>query len=88
MTMVEAVAKAMWNAEGVAYGWTESERRLHTWEEAVEKKLYGVGPFRIFARAAIDVICEKIADVALDRGDEELGAIIIAALNEHEGAKV
>jgi hypothetical protein len=39
---------------------------------------------RLAARAAIDVICEKIAAVALDRGDEELGEIIIAALKERD----
>lgn len=33
-----------------------------------------------FSEVAINVICEKIAAVALDRGDEELGEIIIAAL--------
>lgn len=38
--------------------------------------------WRIRARAALDVICEKIAAVALDRGDAELGEIIIAALRE------
>lgn len=55
--MIDRVAKAMWNAEDVAFGWAENERTI-PWEDAVERGLYGVGAFRIFARAAVEEMLE------------------------------
>jgi hypothetical protein len=52
--MLERVARAIWEAEGVAFGWCDADRRrAPTWDDAVARELFGVGPFRIFARAAI-----------------------------------
>lgn len=74
MTMVERVAKAICDS-------LESDDFDSLGDRSIVKHAYLQQ-----ARAAIDVICEKIATVALDRGDEELGVIIIAALKEHDGA--
>lgn len=68
MRMVEKVARGLWEAEGVAYGWNEHDRK-YSWDEAVKLDLYGVGPFRIFARAAIEAMREPTEEM-IDAGVE------------------
>lgn len=51
---VERVARAMWEAEPIVYGWNHEDRRRHpSWDDAVERNCYGVGVYRQFARAAL-----------------------------------